>query len=96
MPNLFYHPSEKRSTLFLGEHSFLLIYPNVSGLLKGNEYTFWGDTSVKLFCSGKGSILKGKNLLPLGANSFVLEYIPFQKGLCVQESKQEVQKLSPS
>ena len=28
-----------------------------------------------------GSILKGKNLLPLGANSFLLEKTPFQKAL---------------
>ena len=28
----------------------------------------------------KGSTLKGKNLLPLGANSFLLEQTPFQKG----------------
>ena len=28
----------------------------------------------------KGSTLKGKNLLPLGANSFLLEWTPFQKG----------------
>ena len=27
-----------------------------------------------------GSILKEKNLLPWGANSFLLEQIPFQKG----------------
>ena len=29
--------------------------------------------------SGKGSVLKGKNLLPVGANSFLLEQTPFQK-----------------
>ena len=28
----------------------------------------------------KGSSLKGKNMLPLGANSFLSEKIPFQKG----------------
>ena len=28
----------------------------------------------------KRSALKGKNLLPVGANSFLLEQIPFQKG----------------
>ena len=38
--------------------------------------------------SEKGSTLRGKNLLPEGANSFVLEQIPFQKGIGVQESKQ--------
>ena len=31
--------------------------------------------------SEKGSTLKGKNLLPRGANSFLLEKIPFQKGV---------------
>ena len=35
------------------------------------------------------STLKGKNLLPLGANSILLEYL-FQKGL---ESEQEVTKI---
>ena len=34
-----------------------------------------GGNSVKVFCisSEKGSTLKGKNLLPLGANSSLLE-----------------------
>ena len=40
--------------------------------------------------SEKWSILKGKNLLPVGANSFLLEKTPFQKVLDMQESKQEV------
>ena len=29
---------------------------------------------------GKGSALRGKNLLPPGANSFLIEQVPFQKG----------------
>ena len=51
-----------------------------------------------LLPSEKGSFLKGKNLLPRGVNSFLLEKIPFradpflldpfQKGLGIQESKQ--------
>ena len=40
--------------------------------------------------SEKVSTLKGKNLLPLGANSFLLEKTPFHKGLGVQESKKEI------
>ena len=36
--------------------------------------------SVHKSPSEKGSILKGKNLHPLGANSFLLEWTPFQKG----------------
>ena len=52
--------------------------------------SFKGDNSIKivLLPSIKGSTLKGKNLLPRGANSFLLEETPFQKGLGVQESKQ--------
>ena len=33
--------------------------------------------------SENGSILKGKDLHPLGANSFLLEKTPFQKGIDV-------------
>ena len=43
--------------------------------IKGNEYTFKGDYSVKIvlaFPFENGSTLKGKNLLLLGANSFLL------------------------
>ena len=36
---------------------------------------------------------KKKNLLPLGANSFLLEWTRFQKETDVQESKQEVTKV---
>ena len=50
--------------------------------LKGNGYTSEDDISIRFcFPSEKGSTLKGKNLLPLGANSFLLELNPFQKGL---------------
>ena len=41
-------------------------------------------TSCLLSCtpipSEKGSTIKGKTLLPKKANSFLLEYTPFQKG----------------
>ena len=52
-------------------------------------------TLSKLFwlLSEKGFTLKGKNLLPLGANSFLLKYTPFQKGLGAQESNQGVRKV---
>ena len=53
---------------------------------KGNEYTLKAD-SVFL-PSEKGSALKGKNLLPWGANSFLLENYPFQKSFGEQESEQ--------
>ena len=52
----------------------------------------------KLFLSpsGKGSTLKGKNFfLPVGANSFLLESTPFQKGDSAEESKLEVIKVFP-
>ena len=37
--------------------------------------------------SCKGSVLKGKNLLLVGANSFLLEQTSFQEGPSLQESK---------
>ena len=39
-------------------------------------------TLSKLFCLlfEKGSTLKGKNLLPMGANSFLLEWTSFSEG----------------
>ena len=50
---------------------------------------FRGSNSVKIIFPPfwKGSTVKGKNLLPLGANSILLD--PFQKGLSVQWIKQE-------
>ena len=53
------------------------------------------EVTVKQFCLllKKGSTLKGKNLLPLGANSFLLEKTPFQKGPGLQESEQKVTKV---
>ena len=57
--------------------------------------TLSGEVSLlKLFClpSGKGSTLKGTNLLPQGANSFLLEFISFQRETGMQQSKQEVTK----
>ena len=64
---------------------------------EGNEYTFRGGNYQICVChpSEKASAIKGKNLLGGGggggggANSFILE-----EGLDVQESKQEVTKLS--
>ena len=38
-------------------------------------------------CFEKGSTLKGKNVLPMGANYFLLEYTPFQKGISVLHSR---------
>ena len=41
-----------------------------------------------MFCfpSEKGSTQKGKNLFPMGRNSFLLELISFLKELCLHES----------
>ena len=59
---------------------------------KGNQYTFKGDNYLKIVLAPfwKGPTLKGKNLLPRGANSF---QDLFSKELDVQESKQEVTKV---
>ena len=40
--------------------------------------------------SEKVSTLKGKNLLPKGANSFLLEYPPFQKGYITSDRSKAV------
>ena len=48
-------------------------------ILRGMD-TFSRETTFK-------ATLKGKNFLPLGANSFLLEKTPFQKVFVVQESK---------
>ena len=40
----------------------------------------------------KGTALKGKNLLPLGANSFLLEQTLFQKGIDVKVNQTESHK----
>ena len=63
--------------------------------VKGNEDTFREDNSVWFTSCDNGSTLKGKNLLPLWANSFLLEQFLFQKGSGVQESKQEVTTIAP-
>ena len=47
-----------------------------------------------LLTSEKRSTLKGKNLLPVGANSFRLEQTPFQKGIGIQGRKEEVRKIT--
>ena len=56
-----------------------------------------GTILSKMFLSPseKGSTLKEKNLLPLEANSFLLQLTTFQKELGVQVSKQEVAILLP-
>ena len=46
--------------------------------------------------SEKRSIIKGKNLLPKGENVLLLEQIPFQKGLDLQEQTRKSAKLSHS
>ena len=51
------------------------------------------NCKIVLLPSEKWSILKGKNLLPLGANSFLLEWTHFQKGLGVQERKSKVTRV---
>ena len=60
----------------LWEKIFLsLLIPHFCFEVMRNWYIFKGDNSLKfvLLPSEKGSTLKGKNLLPRGANSFLLE-----------------------
>ena len=66
---------------------------------RGDNYVikkfFSGEATLSIYGtpSEKESTLKGKNLLPMGANSFLLEWTHFQMGLGVLESKQEVTKV---
>ena len=50
-------------------------------MFQGERIYFQGRLLLELFSlpSEKGCTLKGKNLLPRGANSFLLEYTPLQK-----------------
>ena len=75
--------------------AFLHVVNHVVMMLRENDTLLKGDKSVKidLHSFEKGSTLKGKNFLPMGANSFLLEQIPFQKGFSSQERKQEVAKV---
>ena len=62
--------------------------------IKGPVCTFRGRSLFQNFYlpSEKEYALKGKNLLPLGSKFFLFRVDPFQMGLGVQESKQEVTK----
>ena len=50
-------------------------YPKYTDILKGTNILSGETTQPKLFCrhSEKESTLQGKNWLPLGANSFLVE-----------------------
>ena len=41
--------------------------------------------------SKNGATLKGKNLLPLGENSFFLEKIPFQRFVVKKSNKEDTE-----
>ena len=72
--------SKAEGAIFLRRHILLCpLYINRSTMFLWNWYTFKKDNSVKivLLPSEKRSTLKGKNLLPLGANSFLLGLTPF-------------------
>ena len=60
--------------------------------------TFSGERKLcqNSFCfpAGKGSSLKGKNLLPFGSRFFPFRVDSFQKGLGLQERKQKVVSLA--
>ena len=62
--------------------------------LKGNEFIFSGENSVKLFprkgFASQGSTPERKDFVVLGVKSFLLEMAPFQKRISVQETRQNV------
>ena len=69
----------------LGKFRVFILFTNENGLdtlgrfsaifLKGGNFV-----TAHFHSYSSGSTLKGKNLLPLGANSFLSELSPFQKG----------------
>ena len=69
-------------------------------------YSFWlretrpisGEAnSIQIVCihSEKGSTLKGKDLHPVGANSFLSEKTPLQKGHVCRKANKKLQTSSP-
>ena len=69
--------------------SLLLCTAERSPALWENRYNLRRYTLSK---SLKGVYCKRKEFAPMGANSFLLEYTSFKKGLVVQDSKKEVTK----
>ena len=63
--------------------------------LKGMNILSREASLPALFCllSEKESALKGKNLFPLGANSFFLNYISFKKEFDLKETNKAVTKV---
>ena len=62
----------------------------------GEGYTSSKATVVRLFCPLLESVYsKGKELTPNVSKVLPFRTDPFQKGLSVQDSKQEVTKISP-
>ena len=57
---------------------FLFAYLHTRSLLEKESRK--GVCSKRKELAPSGSAVKGKNLLPQGANSFLLEQTPFQKG----------------
>ena len=59
---------------------------SVGYLIRGTYKLSGRATLSTLFClpSEYGSTIKGMNLLPVGVNSFLLEWTPFTKRLGIQ------------
>ena len=86
--NLFFFSRNKKNNVYPCKPQFYYIKVGFKGVKI--LLACFRDVKIVLSPSEKGSILHGKNLLRQGANSFLIEYIPFQKGTCVQKSKQGV------
>ena len=59
------------------------------------KHNYSNSVRIVFVPSANGSTLKGKNLLPLGANSFLLERTPFQKVLVSRIANSKSQNLFP-
>ena len=72
------------------------VFLAIHNVIKGDAYIVRVGNSVKLILlpSEKESSLKGKNLLPVGANSFLLEKTPLAEGTWCAETKKKKKKKS--
>ena len=69
----------------------------IASLSKDNRYTLReGNSVVNVLPSEQMPTLEEMNLLSLEAKSFLVEQTPFQKGLGICKSKQEVTEVPPS
>ena len=81
----------------LGHKWYFILPSDYIGNLRGKNTLSRESILSKLFClpTKMGSTVTGKNLLPLGENSFLFEKTPARMGLVCKKANRKPQKLSP-